>query len=552
MHNDWKTHDVFNQYQEVTGYNLFTSDNVLTGYFERNAPAYCEKLSELGAALSAEDTYKLADRANKVLPVLHAYDNRGHRLDVVEFDPAWHYFRSLCKTSGLISAPFSSEQPFRWAYSSAIFMMQTQLEAGALCPATMTLASIPVIAKEPALWSALKDKLLSCEYDDRDVPIANKTSIWIGMGVTEKQGGSDVRSVTTRATPVAEGGRGNAYRITGHKWFFSAPMSDAHLVVATATDTGELSCFFMPRWKPDGTKNNMQIQRLKDKVGNRSNASCEIEFKDAYGILIGEEGRGIPTIIEMANITRFCCVLGSAGIMRQATVQAIAYARRREAFGKKLYGQPLMRNVLTDLALECEAAELLALCLSEAFEKGDEHESSKAWKRFVTPAAKYYVCKRAEAVTAETMEVFGGNGYIRDGIMSRLYLEAPVNSIWEGSGNIMCLDVMRVLTKSPDLVQRLIEELEDLAGADVLIKNAISQLQAMRRWQPAKLEASARLFTEKLILVVQACLLKRYSPDFMSAAFIRLRLSEEASSQFGSFDPQPIEWQAILERSFAM
>ncbi len=336
----------------------------------------------------------------------------------------------------------------------------------------MTQASIPVLQKEPALWAQLKDKLYSDAHDPRDAPIGAKQSIMIGMGMTEKQGGSDVRANTTLAVPVGAGGRGGEHLLRGHKWFFSAPMCDAHLVVAR-TEAGGPSCFYVPRWRPDGTKNAVRIQRLKNKVGNRSNSSSEIELDDAWGVMLGEEGRGIPTIIEMATYTRLNCVLGSAAILRQGLVQAIAYTRQRHAFGRALAEQPLMRAVLADLALESEAALALAMRLAQAFERGEP-----AWTRIVAPAAKFWVCKRAVEAAGEVMEIFGGNGYVDDGPIARLFREAPVNSIWEGSGNVMCLDVMRAISREPDAAHALIDELHALGGRDARIRAELDALRA--------------------------------------------------------------------------
>ena len=551
MGNQWKTHHVSNQFSELTGYNLFTTDAVLTDYFKgHNANWATTELTAFGEELGTPETFHNGQLANEYTPVFKPFDNRGNRIDVVNFHPSWHLFSSWCKSSGLIARPFEDSTPFRWSYTAANFILQSQVEAGSMCPATMTLASIPVLQKEPDLWNQLKEKLVSREYDQRDIPITHKRSIWIGMGMTEKQGGSDVRSNMTTATPIGEPGRGKAYAITGHKWFFSAPMCDAHLVVARTNDSDSICCFFVPRWKPDGTKNPIEIQQLKNKLGNKSNASSEVEFKAAYGILIGEEGRGIPTIIEMANYTRLCCILGSTGIIRQATVQAIAYTRKRKAFGNTLYNQPLMRNVLVDFALESEAAEVICLKLAEAFEQGDDTHSAKAWKRFITPAAKYWICKRAETLTAEAMETFGGNGYVEDGIMARLFREAPVNSIWEGSGNVMCLDVLRVINKEPELVRLILEELTEMAAGDVTILGALSTLQTLLRHDSAILEASSRLLTEQLMLVVQACLLKQQSPGCISDAFIELRLKQTPSLNYGAFQSTTIDHNAILERTF--
>lgn len=549
----WKTHEVENQFPEISDYNLFRTDVVLNAYLTRIGAEWAiPELEHIGAQMGTAQAMQRGQTANVYTPVLKAFDSRGNRIDTVEFHPAWHWFMEFTKKAGLISRPFEDDRDGRWAFSAVNFMLQAQVEDGSLCPATMTQAAIPVLKKEPELWKELESKILSREYDDRDIPIARKKSIWIGMGMTEKQGGSDVRSNTTTATPAGKPGRGQVYLLRGHKWFFSAPMCDAHLVVARTSDSDALGCFFVPRWKPDGSKNAVHIQRLKDKVGNKSNSSSEVEFQDAWGMLIGEEGRGIPTIIEMATYTRLCCVLGSAGIIRQATVQSIAYTRQRRAFGKQLYDQPLMRSVLTDFALESEAAAITAMRLAEAFEKGDGDPLSKAFKRVITPAAKYWVCKRAVTLTGEAMEVFGGNGYVEEGIMGRLFREAPVNSIWEGSGNVMCLDVLRAMHKEPDLVQELLKELGHLAAGNTQLLQAVQELIALFGRDPGELQGMGRLLTEKLILTLQACLLHEYSPSFISEAFIKTRLPAGPSADFGAFDPAGIDTGAILERAFPL
>ncbi|MCO5248064.1 MAG: acyl-CoA dehydrogenase family protein [Chitinophagales bacterium] len=547
-----QTHTVFNQFEELQDYNLYDTDQVMKDYFKKNGlKEFDQELKKWGEILGTAEVYKDGALANTYTPVLQAFDTRGHRIDSVDFHPSWHRFMRYCKESGLIGLPFGGEQKGRWSYIAAYFILQTQVEAGALCPATMTLSCMPLIKDEPQLWAELGEKLNSFEYDARDLPISEKKSIWVGMGVTEKQGGTDVRQNATVATPVNVSGRGKEYSITGHKWFFSAPMCDAHLVVARTSDTDEICSFYVPRWKPDGTKNPLHIQRLKDKLGNRSNSSSEIEFNNAYGILIGEEGKGIRTIMEMANNTRFCCVIGSTGMMRQALVQAIAYTRQRKVFGKELYNQPLMRNLLVDMALEVEAAQALSFQLAEAFEKGDGHPKSLAWKRWVTPAAKYWVCKRTEAVTAEAMECFGGNGYIEDSVMTRLYKEAPVNSIWEGSGNVMCLDVLRVIKKSPELVQSVVSDLREMASDSKILLNEIADLEKFIQSDSDTREIYGRVITEKLILIIQACLLKERAPEFVSDAFFQLRIKSGVTAHFGTFqDDGNVDYDAILERAF--
>src|SRR5690606_17129123 len=369
---------------------------------------------------------------------------------------------------------------------------------------TLFRSSVSVLAQEPELFDSLRDKLYSTEYDPRDLPIPQKKSILVGMGMTEKQGGSDLRANSTQAYPLGAEGRGQAYTLVGHKWFFSAPMCDAHLVLAR-TDAGP-SCLFVPRWKPDGTRNAILIQRLKDKVGNRSNSSSEVEFQDAWGIMVGEEGRGIPTIIGMATFSRLACIIGSSALTRQAVVQALHYARHREAFGERLIDQPLMRNVLCDMALESEAATLLMFRLADAFEHADD-PLQQAWCRILMPAAKFWICKRAVELTGEAMEVFGGNGYVETGPMGRLFREAPVNSIWEGSGNVMCLDVLRAMGREPESAKRLLDALAEAGKGDPAIARVVQSLVDDLGLPRAELEFRARSIAQRLVLVAQAGLL---------------------------------------------
>ncbi|MGU7769532.1 acyl-CoA dehydrogenase family protein [Burkholderia sp. MR1-5-21] len=544
------THAVANQFDELVDYNLFATDAALRDALARvGADWAMPQLDAYGARLGSADTAQLAEDANRHPPELNAFDRRGRRIDRVDFHPAWHTLLGMYREEGFVSLAFRDTRPGRWAATAAGFYLHGQIEAGTLCPATMTQAAIPVLQKEPALWDLLRDKLYSDVYDPRDVPIAQKRSVWFGMGMTEKQGGSDVRANTTLATPVGAGGRGGEYLLRGHKWFFSAPMCDAHLVVAR-TDTGSPSCFYVPRWLPDGTKNAVEIQRLKDKVGNRSNSSSEIELGDAWGIMLGDEGRGIPTIIEMATYTRLNCVLGSAAMLRQGVVQAIAYTRQRHAFGRALAEQPLMRTVLADLALESEAALALAMRLATAFER-DDTPLEQAWKRIVTPAAKFWVCKRAVELTGEVMEVFGGNGYVDDGPIARLFREAPVNSIWEGSGNVMCLDVLRAVSREPDAAAALLGELNEAAAGEPRLRAALDTLRAMLAAPPDMLEASGRLFAQRLVLAAQACLLRRDAPAAVADAFIATRLAEPAWGRIaGGFDPRGVDIAALLQRAY--
>jgi putative acyl-CoA dehydrogenase len=436
------------------------------------------------------------------------------------------------------------------------YFLHAQIESGSLCPMTMTFASIPVLQREPALFETLRDKLYAREHDPRDLPLSQKSSAMIGMGMTEKQGGSDVRSNQTRAYATGGGagsGRGGEYRLVGHKWFFSAPQCDAHLVLARTDDHEGLSCFFVPRFAPDGSKNAVQIQRLKDKLGNRSNASSEVEFLDAYGVLIGEEGRGVPTIIEMANYTRLDCVIGSAALMRAALVQAIHHARHRSAFGRHLAEQPLMQNVLADLALESEAATVLFMRLARAFEDAASAPEERAWRRIVTPAAKYWVCKRTLEFTGEAMEVWGGNGYVEEGPMARFYREAPVNSIWEGSGNVMCLDVLRAMEREADAAQALFAAWHAVAQGHPALTAALERLAATLKNAPETREASARRIAQQIVLVAQATLLVQHAPAAVADAFIATRLADgcgESGRVYGTL-PATFDHAAIIERAFA-
>ena len=548
---NWHTHDVFNQVSELRDYDLLATDPALAAAIVRDGAEWAlPQLSGYARLLGQSDTYELAAMANRHTPELHAFDARGRRIDQVEFHPGWHQLMAMYRGEGLISLPFKERRAGRWTAWAAGFYLHGQIEQGTLCPATMTQACIPLIKREGALWAELGGKLYSDAYDPRDLPAAQKESIWVGMGMTEKQGGSDVRANTTVATPVGAGGRGQSYLLRGHKWFFSAPMCDAHLVVARVGEGGPFACFYVPRWRPDGTKNAVNIQRLKDKVGNRSNSSSEVEFNDAWGILMGEEGKGIRTIIEMATFTRLNCVVGSAAILRQALVQAIAYTRGRHAFGKALAEQPLMRTVLADMALESEAALVLLMRLARAYER-DDTPAERAWKRMMTPAAKFWVCKRGVELTGETMEVLGGNGYILDGIVGRLFLEAPVNSIWEGSGNVMCLDVLRALSREPEAAQALLAELAPVAQGEPRLKALMQSLAAMVVTAPEELEALGRVFVQRLVLLAQGCLLRQHAPAFVAEAFIATRLGQGdlGGRVAGAVDLRGAGVQAILERA---
>ncbi|WP_354679133.1 acyl-CoA dehydrogenase family protein [Cupriavidus plantarum] len=547
-----ETHRVFNQVPDLADYNLFETDPGLRAALARlGGEWHADALAAYGARLGEPEVQHWAANANRLTPELHTHSRTGERIDSVTFQPDWHALLGLLRGQQLQALPFAQPRAGAWAARTAGYFLQAQVEAGSLCPITMTFASIPVLRKEPALFGDLEPRLFAREHDARDVPWRDKASIMVGMGMTEKQGGSDVRANTTVALAVRGDGRGAEYALTGHKWFFSAPMCDAHLVVARmGAEDGPISCFFVPRFRDDGSKNPILIQRLKDKLGNRSNSSSEVEFRDATGILIGEEGRGIPTIIEMATNTRLDCVIGSSALLRAGLVQAVHHARHRMAFGRRLADQPLMRNVLADLALESEAATLLMMALADAFERADTDPLAAAWKRVLTPAAKFWICKRALEATGEAMEVWGGNGYVEEGPMARLYREAPVNSIWEGSGNIMCLDVLRALQRNPEDGARILQDLARLSNGNPAVRAELASLQAMLREAPDQLEAGARRFAQGLVLTAQAALMIAHADAENAAQFVASRLGRQHGRVFGTLDADPATLQRVVERAY--
>jgi putative acyl-CoA dehydrogenase len=545
----WPTHELSNQVPDLDHVNLYTSDPALVEGVRRERADWHEPaLIRLGEELGTQKMWQLAALANRHPPELHTHDRVGRRIDSVEFHPSWHQLLAMQRHENLQALPWAAPRGGAHVARAAAYYLQAQVESGSLCPITMTFASIPLLQQEPALFAGLKDKLYARIHDPRDLPIADKLSIMVGMGMTEKQGGSDVRSNTTVAIPTDGAGRGGAYALTGHKWFYSVPACDAHLVLARTANG--LSCFFVPRWRPDGSKNTILIQQLKDKLGNRSNASGEVEFQDAWGVMVGDEGRGIPTIIEMANHTRLDCVIGSAGLMRHALMQAIHHARHRSAFGKPLIEQALMRNVLADLALESEAATLLMLRLARAADVPDDPLEA-AWRRILTPAAKFWICKRALAFTGECMEVWGGNGYVETGPMARLYREAPVNSIWEGSGNVMCLDVLRAIERDTEGFELLLHALRDTADAHPGLGELNAALSGFRAMPAEQRETQARRFAQQLVLAVQASLMRQYAPAAIADAFIASRMDAQNGRVYGSL-PASIASSGIIERAWPL
>jgi putative acyl-CoA dehydrogenase len=555
--NQFDTHEVFNQAAPFADANLFACDPALQEALAREGAGWAEAaLHELGARLGRADTLDLGRQANANPPRLVNFDRSGRRIDEVEFHPAWHQLMALMIGEGVHAAPWDSGQPGAQVARAARFVLFGQVENGAQCPVTMTYASVPALRQAGAIAARWLPKILSRQYDPRSLPVGQKTGALIGMGMTEKQGGTDVRANTTRAEPFdpAEarrrfGAEGEgAWRIVGHKWFFSAPQSDAHLILAQTDDAGSagLSCFFVPRYLPDGSRNDIRVQRLKDKLGNRSNASSEVEFCGAFGWLVGQAGRGIPTILEMGSHTRLDCVLGSAGIMRAALTHALHHARGRAAFGRKLAEQPLMQNVLADLALESEAATAFGMRLARCFdESADPAQALLA--RILTPAGKYWLCKRGPGFCFEAMEVIGGNGYVEDGPLARFYREAPVNSIWEGSGNVMCLDLLRAFGKTPAAREALAAELALAGDGDAHFSAYAGQLLADLAGQQGD-EYGARRLAERIVIAVQAALLLRHAPALVSSAFVRSRVAQDVGGAYGRL-PAGVDCAAILARA---
>src|SRR5579875_2578896 len=459
------THEVLNQPPPFENRNLFTTDQALQDAVRREGGEFArDRLTALGAVVGSAETIRLAEQANRFPPELRNYDRFGHRIDEVEFHPAWHALMGLAVQYRVPSLAWVEKRPGAHVARAALAFLWGQAEAGVSCPMAMTFAGVAALRRQPELAAEWEPRFLSDRYDSRFIPASEKTGATFGMAMTEKQGGSDVRANTARATPLGLRGPGAEYRLNGHKWFCSAPMSDAFLTLAYTE--GGLSCFFVPRWLPDGTRNRIRLQRLKNKLGNRANASAEIEYEDTWARLVGEEGRGIPTIIEMVQGTRLECAIGSAALMRQALVQALHHAGHRSAFQKRLIDQPLMRNLLADLALESAAATALALRLARAFDEGAQDRGQRAFARIATAVAKYWICKRAPMAVGEALECLGGNGYVEESMMPRLYREAPVNSIWEGSGNVICLDVLRAVAREPESIAALIAELDEARGVD--------------------------------------------------------------------------------------
>ncbi|HWY18760.1 MAG TPA: acyl-CoA dehydrogenase family protein [Solirubrobacteraceae bacterium] len=556
----WHTHDVFNQVPPLEGRNVFTDNTPLVEATEREGATWAlQRASALGELIGGEPQQVWGRQANENRPVLHTHDRYGHRIDEVEFHPAWHQLMALGVEHELHALPWrETEKPAPHVARAAMYMTAMQAEAGYACPITMTFAVVPALRAQPELAAEWEPLVTATTYDPRSIPAAQKGSAIAGMAMTEKQGGSDVRANTTLARPLNGGGAGAEYELTGHKWFCSAPMSDLFLVLAQARSPGGedegLSCFLMPRVLPDGTRNAMHIQRLKDKLGNHSNASSEIELHGAWARMVGEPGRGVPTIIEMVGHTRLDCVIGAAAGMRAAVVNATHHAAHRAAFGKLLIDQPLMRNVLADLCLEAEASTALAMRLARAYDEaaadaqdGDDGSDAQLFKRLATAVGKYWACKRAPNHAFEAMECLGGAGYVEESGMPRIYREAPLASIWEGSGNVISLDVLRALVREPHSLEVFLHEVGQAQGADARLDARVADLESQFA-DAATLESRARRVVESMALCLQGSLLVRHAPAAVADAFCAARLAGDGGLEYGTL-PAGTDFEAIIARS---
>lgn len=534
------THEVFNQSRALTGHNLYAGDTALRDAVQYNGGHWAEDdLQRYGEICGRREWIERGYDANEFKPQFEPHDRIGNRVDLVRYHPSYHQLMQLALSEGLHSAPWTDPGPGAHVVRAAKYYLHCQVEAGHGCPVTMTFASVPSIRLTKALADEWLPKITARGYDPSNRPHTEKSHLTIGMGMTEKQGGSDVRANTTTATPAGDG----SYELVGHKWFTSAPMCDAFLMLAQ-TGAG-LSCFLVPRWRPDGSKNPVQVQRLKNKAGNVSNASSEIELRGALGWLVGEEGRGVSAIIEMVATTRFDCMIGSSGGQRQAVVQAIYHAANRTAFGKTLIDQPLMQNVLADLQLEVEGSVAMTMRMARAMDHPDkEHE--RMLMRLGTAVGKYWICKRTPQHAYEAMECLGGNGVIENFITARLYRDAPINAIWEGSGNIQALDVLRAITKTPVVINHWFDELADSAGADPLLDKAVDSLKNQFA-DSDQIEYRARHLVDQMAVTMQAHLLVQGGNSAVAEAFIASRLGARGAHNTGCL-PTGLDVTNLIER----
>jgi putative acyl-CoA dehydrogenase len=532
-----------NQPPPLVNCNLYSGDRALVEAVAREGAGWADReLRDFGELVGGEALQRHGTLANRHPPTLRTHDPRGDRIDEVEFHPSWHELLRVAVGRRLHCLPWQDPRPGAHVARAALLMLAGQNEAGHCCPLSMTHAALASLRKQPGVAAQWEPRILSATYDPSYRPASQKAGVLIGMAMTEKQGGSDLRQISTRAVPTGSAGE---YSLWGHKWFCSAPMSDAFLVLAQAP--GGLSCFLVPRWRDDGRRNPFFIQRLKDKLGNCSNASAEVEFLGTAGRLLGEEGRGVATIIDMVNLTRLDCALLSAALMRQAVAQAVHHARHRMAFGRRLIDQPLMQNVLADLCLESEAATALAMRLARSYDHPGDAEFEGPFRRIATAVAKYWVCKRAPTHAAEALECLGGNGYVEESVLPRLYRECPVNSIWEGSGNVICLDVLRAMAREPASVEALLMEVRLAAGADRRLDGHAEALEEDLR-KGAEFAPEARRLVERLALALQGSLLVRHAPPAVADGFCASRLARDWGGAFGTLPPT-VDFAAVLEHA---
>ncbi len=538
-----RTHEVFNQPPPLVGYDVFGSDRALVEATEREGDGLGgdPEFSELGRLAGSFEAQEWGRLANENPPQLRSHDRYGNRIDLVEFHPTYHELMATSFAHGLHAAPWADDRPGAHVRRAAKVITWYQVDGGHVCPISMTYSSVPALRHQPDLASELEPLLESATYDGSYLPMSRKAGISAGMGMTEKQGGSDVRANTTVAAPLAADGE---YLLTGHKWFCSAPMSDGFLMLAQAP--GGISCFWVPRWCPDGTRNVFQIQRLKDKLGDRSNASSEIELDGTWARLVGPEGRGVRTIIEMVNHTRLDCSLGAASIMRQGVAQATWHAHHRQAFGSELDRHPLMRNVLADLAVESEAATASVMRLARTFD-APEDEREQLLARLLTPVIKYWTCKRAPLHAAEALECFGGVGYVEDTGMPRLFRQSPLNGVWEGSGNVICLDVLRAIGRTPESLEVFLDEITTTGAGDVRIESVLKNLTSELA-DVTDIEVRARRIVEMMAVAFQASQLLRNAPNAVADAFIGSRLDREGGLALGTL-PAGTDFTSVIERA---
>ena len=545
-HTTLPTHAVENQVPELPGFDLYAADVPLREAVQREGAGWAEdRLLALGSEIGTPEMFHLGHLANKFSPELQTFDRFGNRIDEVEFHPSYHQLMDLAARHQLATLPWNERKPGANVARTAMMHLLTQVEAGVLCPVSMTYAVVPALRVQPDVAEVWIPRILAAEYDPRLIPAEQKRGVMFGMAMTEKQGGSDVRANSTVARPIGDGGPGGEYLLTGHKWFCSAPMSDAFLTLAN-TERG-LSCFLVPRFRPDGTRNTIFVQRLKNKLGNRSNASSEIEYADAWAQMIGEACKGVRTIVAMVHHTRLDAGCAPVGMMRQALTRAIHHVRHRKAFGKLLVDQPLMRNVIADIALDLEGCTAMAFRVARSFDEAEGDETQAQFSRLATAVNKYWTNKRCPQLVYECLECHGGAGYIEESIMPRLFRESPLNSIWEGSGNVICLDVLRAIQRDPGCFEVFAAEVRDGAGGDVDILAKLGEIEGMLA-DPVSLEPRARRLTEDLALVLQASLLRRHAPQPIADAFVQARLRGSNGVAYGTL-AAGVDQDLLIERA---